>query len=163
MSRALIFVDTETTGLDPEKDRLIELSWARETGPVKTLYFGVQEVPKIVDDLIGFTERDLGSQPASEDWKFDEFLTASEGNTMVAANPMFDASFLQNNSLFRFHYRMLDIESYAMGKLGLNEMPGLSTIRETLIGRGFKITQNKHTSSSDVECTRECYNILKYL
>jgi DNA polymerase III epsilon subunit-like protein len=161
LMRDLIFVDTETTGLDDNSDLLVELTWARLTGDAKTLYFGVvdAQVPDFIDDLIGFTKRGIAGKisPAEE---IEEYVAASEGNTMVAANPAFDKGFLVKNHLFPFHYRMLDLESYAMAKLGLEEMPGMKTVFDVLTDMGHSITQPDHTSLNDVLAMRDAYNCL---
>lgn len=160
--RNLIFVDTETGGLNAKTDPLVELTWARREGEPKTLWFGVKEVPEFIDNLIGFTKRGLSGRLSP--WnEVQEFLAASEGATMVAANPAFDKAFMDESGLFNFHYRMLDIESYAMAKLELTEVPGLNTVFEILKGDGAVLTAPDHTSRNDVLAMREAYLILEQL
>lgn len=160
--RNLIFVDTETGGLDHETDPLVELTWAHREGEPKTIWFGVKEVPEFIDNLIGFTERGISGRLSP--WnEVLEFLDASHGATMVAANPAFDMGFIKAEGLWQFHYRMLDIESYAMAKLGLTEVPGLNTIFEILRGEGANITAPDHTSRNDVLAMREAFLILEQL
>lgn len=160
--RNLIFVDTETTGLDHETDELIELTWARRQGEPETLWFGIEEVSSFIDNLIGFTKRGIAGR-RSDNFAVERFLAASENATMVAANPAFDMGFIKAQGLWRFHYRMLDIESYAMAKLELTEVPGLNTVFEILKGDGAKITQPDHTSRNDVLAMREAFLILENL
>jgi hypothetical protein len=156
--RELIFVDTESTGLadDPEAE-IVELSWARRTGDVKTLYFGVTEVPEFIDGLIKFTDRKISG--LNSPWNdFQEFLEVTDGQTMVAANPAHDKHFLQQAGLWRFHYRMLDIESYAYAKLGeFDDVPGMNSIYDTLVARGINLTEPDHTSRNDVLAMREAF------
>lgn len=161
--RELIFVDTETTGLDSETDELVELTWARREGEPKTLWFGVKEVPEFIDNLIKFTERGIAGRVST--WaEIQEFMDASEGATMVAANPAFDQGFIKAKGIWQFHYRMLDVESYAMAKLELAEVPGLNTVFEILRGDGADwITQPDHTSRNDVLAMRDAYDILEAL
>lgn len=157
--RELIFVDTETTGLDPKQDQLVELSYSRRIGTPRTLYFGVQTVPPFVDDLIGFTARGLAGKQ-SQQYEIDEFLRTSENATMVAANPGFDKGFLEAADLYRFHYRMLDIESYAMAKLGLNEMPGMKDIYNILTEQGHTLPTPNHTAAGDVKTMLAVWRLL---
>lgn len=160
--RELIFVDTETTGLDSEKDELVELTWARRTGEPKTLWFGVTEVPEFIDNLIGFTKRGISGRIST--WaEIQEFLAAADGATMVAANPAFDMGFIKAKGLWQFHYRMLDIESYAMARLDLTEVPGLKTVFDILKGDGADLTEPDHTSRNDVLAMREAFLILEQL
>lgn len=154
--RDLIFVDTETTGLDPKNDELVELTWARLEGEPETLWFGVEEVPEFIDDLIGFTKRGLAGRQ-SDAFAVDRFLEASFDSTMVAANPAFDMAFLHEAGLFNFHYRMLDIESYAYGKLPVDDVPGMKTIYDFLTKCGVELTEPDHTSRNDVLALREAF------
>ena len=158
--RELIFVDTETTGLDPAEDSLVELTWARRTGDPKTLWFGVKQVPEFIDNFIGFTKRGLSGRESQ--WgEFHEFFVASDGNTMVAANPAFDKAFLDKAGLFNFHYRMLDVEAFAMAKLRSPEMPSMKNIFDILTARKHKLAAPDHTSRNDVLAMREAFHILE--
>lgn len=158
----LIFVDTETTGLDPVNNQMVELTWAPLEGDPETLWFGVQQVPDFIDKLISFTPRGIAGR-ISDHFAIERFLKASDGATMVAANPAFDQAFIQAKSLWKFHYRMLDIESYAMAKLNLDYVPGMNDIYKRLTESGFKITEPDHTSRNDVLALRDSYKVLKRL
>ena len=82
---------------------------------------------------------------------------------MVAANPTFDKGFLEVNLMFNFHYRMLDVQSYAMAKLGLEYMPSMNQIHDVLIERGNSFTTPDHSSRNDVLFMREAFNVLRYM
>ncbi|AZU97160.1 DnaQ-like DNA polymerase III subunit [Streptomyces phage Forrest] len=161
--KELVFVDTETTGLDASSDYLVELSYARLEGDIKTLYFGVKEVPDFIDNLTKFYERGVDKMPEATMDEIREFLDVMEGNTMVAANPAFDKTFLESEALWNAHYRMLDIESYAMARLGLDEVPSMFKIVQELEKRGYVLTQPDHSSYNDVKALREAYKILRYM
>jgi DNA polymerase-3 subunit epsilon len=158
-----VFVDVETTGLDPKNDELIELTYGVNDGPLKTLYFGVTEVPDFIDGLIKFTERNVGSMVRATDYMIDSFKESLRGDTFVAANPSFDKSFLHENGLWTGHYRMLDIETFAMAKLDLNFVPSLHDIRGILIEKGYSLTHPDHSSYNDTMTLREAFNILRYI
>jgi oligoribonuclease (3'-5' exoribonuclease) len=158
--RDLIFVDTESTGLDPETDQLVELTWARLEGDPQTIWFGVEEVPEFIDNLIKFTERGIAGRRSNQ-LEVVEFLKAADGNTMVAANPSHDKGFISAAGLWSFHYRMLDIESYAMAKLWTEEVPGMKVIYDTLVDCGYSLTEPDHSSRNDVLAMREAYLILR--
>jgi len=161
--RNLIFVDTETGGLDAECDPLVELTWAPTFGEPKTLWFGVQEVPTFIDDLIKFTERGIAGRRSTQP-EIDEFLKASEGNTMVAANPAFDKAFIDAAGLWQFHYRMLDIESFAYAKIHeFDDVPSMKNIYDYLVSQGHELTEPDHTSRNDVLAMREAFLILDSL
>lgn len=162
--RDLVFVDTESTGLADDPDaEIVELTWATLTGEPETIYFGVLEVPEFIDNLIGFTKRDLSGRYSTND-AFERFLAASDGQTMVAANPGHDKHFLTLAGIWRFHYRMLDIESYAYAKIPeFDDVPGMKNIYDTLVERGVKLTQPDHTSRNDVLAMREAFVYLETL
>ena len=161
--RELIFVDTESTGLadNPDAD-LVELTWATRTSEPETLYFGVTEVPDFINRLIKFDERKI-SGLKSDHFAVERFLKASMDNTMVAANPSHDKHFLYEAGLWRFHYRMLDISTYAMAKLSLAQMPGMADIFRELKDDGYEITQPDHTSRNDVLAMREAFIYLEQM
>ena len=159
--RPLIYTDVETTGLDSAEDQLVEVSYAVEDGPIKTLYFGVMEVPdSTIDELIKFSARGIAGI-SSTDAEIDEFLAISNGATMVSANPPFDMAFLQANDLYRFHYRCLDIESFAMATLELPFVPGMSEINLIINEKfGEDLPMGDHTSAGDVHALREAHRWL---
>ena len=159
--RPKIYVDVETTGLNPQEDELVELTYAVEQDDPITLYFGVQEVPDFIDDLIGFTKRGISGLRSSPEELWD-FMHACKGATMVSANPKFDAAFLDENKLNVFHYRTLDLESYAMHALDLDYVPGMADIYELLTERGYDIVAPDHTSRNDVLALRRCFEIIKW-
>ncbi len=162
--RDLIFVDTESTGLADNPDaEIVELTWAKLDTEPETLYFGVTEVPEFIDNLIGFTKRGISGRRSTH-WQFERFLKASDGQTIVAANPGHDKHFLELAGLWRFHYRMLDIESYAYGKLkDFDDVPGMKNIYDTLTARGVRLTEPDHTSRNDVLALREAFLYLESL
>lgn len=161
--RKLVFVDCETTGLSPTENKLVELSWAVEDGPIKTLYFGVQEVPEFIDNLIGFTARGIKDKKLNPELVF-EFRDDTTDQTIVAANRYFDQRFLEENSLWHAHYRAIEMGSYAMGRMGLNYIPSMKDIEREITDRGYVIpVLADHTSANDVSSMRYMFNVLKYI
>lgn len=157
----LVFVDIETTGLDPKTDKITELAYTVGNDEVRTLYFGVTEVNDFIDNLTKYYARGIHKIPKSSDDEFNKFLTATEGNTIVAANPEFDASFLKENNLWNFKHNKLDIESYAMKALTLDFVPSMSKIHEILEHLGFDVPVPNHTAAGDVIAMRSMYYILR--
>jgi oligoribonuclease (3'-5' exoribonuclease) len=158
--RNLIFVDTESTGLaDDEDARIVELTWATMDSDPETLWFGVTEVPDFIDKLISFTPRGIAGR-VSDHFAVERFLKASDDNTIVAANPSHDMHFIKEAGLWKFHYRMLDIESFAMAKLRLDYMPSMKQLELLLKERGYTITEPDHTSRNDVLAMRDSYKAM---
>jgi DNA polymerase III alpha subunit (gram-positive type) len=163
MIRDFVFVDCETTGLDPKTDKLVELTYARNDGPLITLYFGVTEVPEFIDNLTKFTERGVANEPKASEMDMMIFETILRDQTMVSANPAFDKAFLEENGLWTGHYRVLDIEAYAMAKFNLDFVPSMKNIFDMLTERGYKLTTPDHSSYNDTKALREAFNILRYM
>ena len=159
--RPLVYLDTETTGLDASTDKLWELSYAVGNGEVKSLYFGVTDVSDFIDGLTKFRARGIGKKPMSSPEEFQAFHVASKDATMVSANPAHDKAFLQAANLFDFHYRMLDIESYAMHALDLDYVPGMKDIYDVLKNYGYDIPAPDHSATGDVISMRSMHNLLR--
>lgn len=161
--RDFVFVDVETTGLDAKTDKLVELTFARNNGPLITMYFGVTEVSPFIDDLTKFTERGVADKPKASETDLLVFRSVLQDETMVSANPKFDQSFLEANGLWTGHYRTLDIESYAMARLRLDFVPSMKDIFDILTERGYELTTPDHSSYNDTKALREAFNILRYM
>ncbi len=163
VKRKFVFADVETTGLNAQSDKLVELTYAVEDGPLTTLFFGVKSVPAYIDDLTKFSERRVYDEPSATPGQIEEFLEAMGDNTLVAANASFDRDFLKANNIWNGHYRLLELESYAMAKLGLDYVPSMKDIETILTRRGFVLTQPDHSSYNDTKALREAFNILRYM
>lgn len=172
MSKTIVFLDTETGGLDPKTCALVEVAWATEKEPEPRCLVLPHDPTRVEDkaaELNGYYERGLNN-PAC--WagaeEVNEFLRDLRDVTICGANPSFDTAFLATHFAFSpfdppWHYRLLDIESYAMGKLDLDEPPGLRTIKEILTERGYDVSQPDHTAAADVRTLIAAYGILRYL
>lgn len=161
--RELVFVDTETTGLNSETDLLVELTYAVEDDDPVTLFFGVKEVPDFIDNLTKFSARKVYDEPAATEEQIETFKKALENQTMVAGNPKFDVGFLEANDLYTAHYRTLDVQSYAMAKFDLDAVPSMKDIRFILAELGYRgLTEPDHSSRNDVLFMREAFRIMRY-
>jgi DNA polymerase III epsilon subunit-like protein len=173
MSRHVIVVDVETTGLFVERDAVVEVAWhnltTNESGvfvpPHKPVELGNADLKALqmnrYVDRLALADRDRGDAA----WELAEQL---EGNTLAGSNPAFDAAFL--NAMFTrqysddelaettWHHRLLDLSAYAAGVLGLppTELPGLAKVCELL-----DVTNAApHTAMGDVQATAECFRKL---
>ncbi len=97
---AFVCVDTETTGLSPLRDRIIEIGILRvEGGEVtdrfQTLLQPDVMLPAIITEITGITDDDLTLAPHFEDVA-EEIARLLDGALFVAHNAEFDYSFLTN-------------------------------------------------------------------
>lgn len=159
----LLFLDTETTGLDPDRHDVWELAFAVDDDPVQAfiLPHSLARADATALKLNGYHERyPLGA--VADGPQIDVLLREEfRGKTLVGANPAFDAAFLRARwGEAPWHYRMVDIESYAMAKFKWSRPRGLKDIYVELAGRGYSITQPDHTAAADVAALREAFFIL---
>lgn len=184
MTRYLIVVDTETTGLIPGVHLPIEVAAVNVTTG-EELHF-VPKVPKGTFDnaadealaLNRYFERDLYKQRLTSweatDGAYCRLWEMLAGNTFAGSNPAFDAAMVtagfaatrQANVLaydrsFQrepWHHRLADLAAYAGPALLLapNELVGLAQVCEAL---GVK-HEDEHTALGDARATAECFRKL---
>jgi predicted DnaQ family exonuclease/DinG family helicase len=112
-----VVVDLETTGLDPEKDQIIEVGAIKfvdgeEIDSLDELIDPRIPIPEFITRLTGISDQDVAGKPYIEDVfpRLDQFLS---GAAMVGQQVNFDASFLeyhyrkQNNDYFNWENTLL--------------------------------------------------------
>ncbi|MFC1640955.1 exonuclease domain-containing protein [Patescibacteria group bacterium] len=97
--KTIITLDLETTGLDPEKGRILEVAAVKfragkEIDTFQTLVNPKQKIPFIVTDITGITDEDVVGAPNIEDVipELTEFVGSAP---IVGHNIMFDLHFLK--------------------------------------------------------------------
>ena len=99
LSEPFVCIDTETTGLRPERDRLIEVGLVRiqdgvEVDRFQTLLQPDVSLPEIITEITGITDDDLADAPHFEDVA-EEIASFLDGALFVAHNAEFDYGFLK--------------------------------------------------------------------
>ena len=158
--RPLVFLDLETTGLDPEIHEVWEAAWAVDDGPIETVQLphSLANADPITLAINQYWDR-VGQPNPNCDILLRDVL---QDVTIVGANPAFDAAFLRTSwKSAPWRYRLLDVQAYAMPLLGHDRPCGLSTIADELRTRGFDIPTPDHTAGRDVETLRECFRALR--
>lgn len=169
MTRQLIVVDIETTGLDVNTCWPLDVVAINvETG--ETLDFA----PYITRSALGNAdfmamkinryyergvwERMLPDAGATGE-KYDELREMLAGNTLGGSNPRFDAAVLSRFIGEPWHHRLADLAAYAAPAMGLppSELPGLATVCEHL---GI-VNQCEHCAYYDALATADCFKLLR--
>jgi DNA polymerase III alpha subunit (gram-positive type) len=161
VSNDLIFLDTETTGLDPALHEVWEIAYAVNDGPINA-YVVTHSLatadPKALE-LNGYRERGFAFPSG---WADVELKAALTGATIVGANPAFDTAFLRARwGVAPWHHRLIDVESMALTVLGYERPKGLHALAADLRDRGHDIPAPDHTAAADVATTRAVYNALR--
>lgn len=127
-ARPLVFIDTETTSLDPATRLPWEVAWWNVTphGAAASCIWHI-EVP--LDDAdeealkIGCYHERMPPNPSSTREAAEAIHADLHGVTLVGANIAFDAQTLTNLLALHglkpsWHYRLIDIESLVAGSFG---------------------------------------------
>ena len=158
----LIFLDTKTTGLDPQRHEIWELAYAVDDGPITSgiLAHSLRHADPVALSMNGYAKRGR-YDPTLRDIE-DGCRKALQGATLVAANPAFDASFLRARwGITPWHHRLWDVEAYAAGVFGWDSLKGMRGIAETLRDLGFDIPQPDHSAAADVAALQASFHVLR--
>jgi hypothetical protein len=161
----LVYLDTETTGLDHARHDVWEIGWAVDDGPVRAAFVEHSLVgahPRALQ-VGGYWDRHIHSvNLGKHDFEAEcELRAALVGATIVGANPAFDAAFLAARwGEAPWDYRLLDVESMAAAVMPPSEkdrVPGLKDIADYLDSLGYVVPAPDHTAAGDVATVRACH------
>lgn len=163
MSGQLVYLDTETTGLSLELHDIWEVAYAIDDSDIKS--FVVTHSLETADpkalEVNGYFDRFPGGAnavPMADLW----LRAALTGRFLVGANVAFDAYRLERRwGVAPWHYRMIDVEAYAMPVLGYDRPKGLNGITDDLRGLGYEIPEPDHTAAGDVATVRSVHKALR--
>lgn len=174
MTVPLVYLDIETTGLNPFIHEVWEVAYAFDDEPIQV--FELPHSLVTADPAALRVNRYVERHPSSDQPTMDMVMfprpparpdlalkEALYGCTIVGANPAFDTSFLS----YRWRgerpwsYRLIDIEVYAQAIFDWERPRGLAGVVDALNGRGYSIVQPDHTAFLDVTATRDAYRALR--
>lgn len=167
MSRQLIVVDIETTGLE-EDDFPLEIAAVNvATGeefhlvPFVTMTEISRADPKALQINRYFERgiRDIMQPNMAETLKrYRELQEFLRGNTFGGSNPRFDSDMLRGRVSTVWHHRLADLASYAAPEMGRppTDLPGLEDVCRWL---GVENTE-PHSARGDARATAACFRAL---
>jgi hypothetical protein len=165
VTNSLVFLDTETTGLDPARHEVWEVAVAVEDGPIGTyrLPHSIATADPKALELNGYWGRaNLPGATDAYDLELREILT---GATIVGSNPAFDTAFLRARwGVAPWHHRLVAVESMALQAFGWDRPRGLADVRAALVEWGIAgkdIPEPDHTAAGDVATLRAVYRALR--
>ena len=161
--KGIIAIDVETTGISPEKERIIEIGAFRpETGEVfRTLINPGRPLPKRITELTGITDEMLVGAPEEAE-AIRAWLDFMEGDTILLGhNISFDHSFLVQ-AIRRCGYeepQFSGIDTLKLSRVLCPELPNKKL--ETMVNHFGLTNERAHRAFEDARVTVELYQCLK--
>lgn len=158
-----VVVDLETTGLEPGKDRILEIGAVKVEQGVVTDTFGKfadpqMLIPMYVQKLTGISQDMVaGKQPPSE--IVAEFMEFSEGYDLMGHNLMFDYRFLKHQAV----NQKLSFEKRGIDTLKISRclLPDLESRSLSYLCEYFQLHREfAHRAYHDAMATHELYRKL---
>ena len=163
--KGIIAIDVETTGISPEKERIIEIGAFRpETGEIfRTLIHPGKPLPERITELTGITDEMLAGAPkeaeAVKAWL--EFM--GEDTILLGHNIGFDHSFLVQ-AIRRCGLpepQFYGIDTLKLSRVLCPELPNKKL--ETMVEYFGLTNERAHRAFEDAKVTVELYRCLKAL
>lgn len=166
MSTVLCFIDTETTGLNPDQHQAYEVCWWREDADAPTTGILPHDLCGADENALeigGYHSRGFTPGRGTERRELRATLrTALDGVTLVGSNPAFDASFLRKTlGCAPWHHRLINVAEGGMWVFGWDRPQGLATVADRCRQEGFDVPEPDHTAGGDVRTTRAVYEALR--
>ena len=164
-SNAYVVIDIETTGLNPQTDRIIEYAALRVenrkvTGEFEMLASQETELKSEIIDLTGITDELLRKEGKSPEEALREFLEFIGKNRIVGHNLAFDMPFLINECR---KYNLTPPSARCEDTLTLakRRISGVRNYKLTTLAEHFSIPyEAAHRALSDCRITNQLYEKL---
>ena len=161
--KGIIAIDVETTGISPEKERIIEIGAFRpETGEVfRTLVQPGRPLPAKITELTGITDDMLVGAPEEKE-AIEQLLQFMDGDTILLGhNISFDHSFLVQ-AIRRCGFpepAFQGIDTLKLSRVLCPELPNKKL--ETMVAHFGLTNERAHRAFEDAKVTVEVYLQLK--
>lgn len=167
---ALVFVDVETTGLDPRTHQPYEIALISDEGEEMVLHppHTLDHADPSALDLGKYHERGFAPYTAvdtdPQNWA-NRIIEFTQGRILVGANPRFDAEMIRNwvTGYEPWHYRLIDVETVAMDRFGWASPRGLERTTAAVEEKyEVEIPRGDHTALSDARATKAVWDTLHW-
>ncbi len=160
LNDSYVVFDLETTGLSPDKNKIIEIGAVRVENGVIVDKFSTFVNPKVpipfrIENLTGINDNMVLDAPDIET-VLPKFLEFSEGAVMVAHNASFDMSFIEHNCVLQgIEREFTTADTVAMARFLL---PGLNRFKLDTVAKAVGVSlENHHRAVDDAGCTAEIF------
>ena len=161
--KGMIAIDVETTGISPEKERIIEIGAFRpETGEIfKTLINPGRPLPERITELTGITDEMLIGAPEEPEAIAALLDFLGNDTVLLGHNISFDHSFIVQ-AVRRCGYKepqFAGIDTLKLSRVLCPELPNKKL--ETMVEHFGLINERAHRAFEDARVTVEVYRCLK--
>lgn len=160
-----VVVDTETTGLKPDFDEIIEITAHKYKNNIKTDEFSAlvrpqRSISEMITDITGITNTMVARADDIQNVIHDFHLFVDE-EIILGYNIDFDLRFI-NKALRSYYAQGLQNDSIDVLKLAKLGLPSLSGYKQTDVAAFLGITTTgAHRAAVDCEICNSCYQKLK--
>lgn len=151
-----VVLDTETTGLNQWKDKIIEISLVKYSHGEKVDEFSsfvnpMMPIPKQASSVNHITDSDVISAPSfSEIWT--EIQRFFDGKVVIGHNVNFDLDMIESN--MPSNAKALQVQYIDTISLSKKAFPGRSSYRLESLAKDFEISDSQdHRAAADVDLT----------
>lgn len=161
-----VIIDIETTGLDPQKDKIIELAGIKiKDNKIIEEYSSLInpeiEISDFITKLTGITNDMVEQAPIIEN-ELKHFLDFIGNNLVIGHNVNFDINFIYDNN-FKYYHSIFDnnyLDTLRMSK----KLIHLENHKLKTLANAFNIDyKDAHRALRDCDITFDVYNALKEL
>ena len=153
---SIVALDIETTGLDPKKDKIIEIGAVRFNGrrveaEWHTLINPGTRIPPFITQLTGINDRMVHPAPAIQD-VLDELVSFASNDPILGHNIGFDLSFLRRYGVLAFNDALdtYELASVLLPNAGRYNLGALAQALNVLLPA-------THRALDDARATRGVY------
>lgn len=165
MTDSYVCLDLETTGLEPKKDKIIEIGAIRvENGRVtdrlETFVNPDRKLEDRIVELTGIRDEQLTGAPYIKDI-LPEFMDFVKDSVLLGHSIQFDYAFIKRAAVNeRISFERKGIDTL---KIARKFLPDLESRSLTYLCRHFGITHSAHRAMADAEATHALYRKLAEL
>ena len=159
MKKTLVALDIETTGLDPQNDRIIEIGAVKFSGSeiqeeFNSLINPGKKIPPFISQLTGITDAMVRGAPPVEEI-LDQLVDFVKDTPVVGHNVKFDLSFLRKQGVLKQNEA---IDTYEMASVIL---PAEGRYNLRALGQSLSVPMRAtHRALDDTRVTQAIFHLL---
>lgn len=159
-----VVFDLETTGLEKENDKIIEIGALKYKNNELVDEFSVLinpeiKLPPVITKITGLTDEDLKAKNTI-DSVLPEFISFIENLTLIAHNSEFDLGFIEEN-IKRLGLNMISNKNIDTVEIARTYIPKAYNYKLETLKKYFHLEYGSHRSVDDCKTTNYVYQYCK--